>query len=208
MAEPGRRLKEESEWYKIYSTTTHPQIYESKFASEEAHISLPELQSLWQHWQEGEKVQFAKAFGYKHNLNGEDAKVLEFLMQQEDGRICAMVAMLSTKYPDRTRAVEFLTHCVETFPRDRPNFVQALSRLGAPEVIPVLSRLYEVSDKKSIDDIQDENSLIDLLYAAAGLYKLLGNRQYRQTIIRFLDHPGAAIRASALLCMREIEDGN
>jgi hypothetical protein len=83
VSDPNRRLERDEEWYRLYSSPTHPRIYDSKLASGEARVSLVELRPRWEHWHEGERVQFAQAFGQKSTLDREDEPVLEFLV---DGR--------------------------------------------------------------------------------------------------------------------------
>ena len=59
MDKTGLRIREEKEWYRYYTSSAHPYIYESKFATGEATVSLAELQSRWHGWNEAEQVQFA-----------------------------------------------------------------------------------------------------------------------------------------------------
>ena len=205
MSKPGRRLEKELEWHKIYSTPSHPRIYESKFASGEARISLSELRSRWAQWHEGERVQFAQAFGRKNTLDDpDDERVLEFLMEQDKGSVCALIAMLSTKYSDRPRAVRFLTHCIEAFPRDRANFLQALSWLAEPATVPVLSRIYRDSEAEIVKNPEDQESILNLLYSSVALFKLRREGKYRDTVARFLEHSNEAVRTNASLCMQEL----
>jgi hypothetical protein len=205
MSKLGRRLEKEEEWHRLYSTPSHPRIYESKFASGEARISLPELQLRWRQWNQGEQVQFATAFGQKNTLDSEDEKVLEFLAQQDHGPICATIALLSTQLSDRAKAGRFLMQCIEDFPRDRANFLQALSVLAAPESVPVLLRTYEASEREVADNPRDHGATVDLLYSAVALFKLIGQDKYRNTVVRFLNDPRESVRTTASLCMQDLE---
>jgi len=85
---------------RVWETSAHPRIYESKFATGEAQISLSlaQLLSSWAHWNEGERVQFAQAFAGKRTLTVEDEEVVEFLMQQSDERIAISIALLTTMH--------------------------------------------------------------------------------------------------------------
>jgi hypothetical protein len=205
MSNPDRKLEREKAWYKVYSSPAHPRIYESKFACGEARITLLELLPQWEGWNAGERVQFAQAFGQKGTLNGEDERILEFLMGQGDGRIASVIARLSTKYPDRIKALSFLSHWIEAFPENRTNFVQALSVL-TPESEPMLSRIYHQSEAKISCNPHDHEAIIDLLYSSVGLFKLLRQQEYREKITRFLKHPNSSVSAHASLCLWELSN--
>jgi hypothetical protein len=198
----SRQLEREEEWYRIYSSPNHPRIYQSKLASGEASISLAKLRPRWEHWHQGERVQFSQAFGQKSTLDSEDELVLEFLMEQDDSRVCASVALLSTKHSDRSNAVRFLLRCVETFKRDRANFLHALSILADSETVPQLLQIYRSAELEILKNPQDNDSILNLLYSSVALFKILGQESYRDSIAGFLRHPNEEVRTNAYLCMQ------
>jgi hypothetical protein len=152
-------------------------------------------------------VQFAQAFGHKRILTGEDEKVLNFLMGQGEEKVSASVALLITKHSDKKRAERFLIDCLAAFPHNRTNFLQALSFLVAPEsASPVLNVLEECKTKLA-DNNQDYESITDLIYCSAVLFKLLHQSAYREQIASYLQHPLESIRTAARLCLDELPPG-
>lgn len=199
-----RILVADDEWYRIYRSATHSRIYESKFSTGEARISFREISRRWPLWNEGERVQFAQAFGRKHALDSEDDKILEFLMEQNNAGVAASIALLSTKHSDIRRAISFLTHGIEAFPRDRPNFLQAFSVLAAAGTELLLSRIYCELEANVVGDKCDPEEAISLLYASSALFKLTSDDKYEKTITRLLNQSDQGVRANARLCIEEI----
>jgi hypothetical protein len=205
MSESIRQLKTEGKWHKIYSTPTHPRIYESKFASGDARISLSELQQIWERWHEGERIEFAQAYGQKRTLSNEDEGILEFLIRQSDGRIVASVALLSTKHPNQKMVADFLRHSITAFPHERANFVQALAYFIAPDAAPDLLRVFQECQVKVAEDEQNREAIIELLYCSTALFKISLDEKYQNVVAAFLDHPAASVRTNAEVCSQDIK---
>jgi hypothetical protein len=200
-----RQLKWEEEWYRIYSSSSHPNIYESKFVTGEVQISLAELKPRWEHWHAGERVQFAQAFGQKQTLTSEDERVLDFLMGEGGEEVFASIARLTTKHSKKNRAGRFLAECLKAYPHNRSNFLHALSLLEAPESVPDLTVVFNESKAKA-DTAQDYAAIIDLIYCSAGLYRTIRDATYRDEIARYADHPEESIRTAARMCLAALSE--
>lgn len=204
MTNGDRYIVEDGEWHRIYRTAAHPRVYESKLASGETHISLSDLQARWVRWHDGQKTQFARAFGHKTELKDEDQKILEFLMAQDCEGVGASVARLSARHPDALRSSDFLLRGIEMFPHDRANFLQGLLYLSAPQTEKTLQQLFEQLNERAQHDSQDSELIIALLYTAATLFKLNGKESFRTTVRSFLKHPDSSVRANAVQCIGEL----
>jgi hypothetical protein len=203
MSESGRQLKTEGKWHKIYSTPTHPRIYESKFASGDARISVSELRQIWEHWHEGERIEFAQAYGQKRTLSSEDEGILEFLIRQSDGRIAASVALLTTKHPNKKMVTDFLRRSITAFPDDRANFVHALAYVIAPDAAPDLLRVFQECQTRVTENEQNHQAIIELLYCSTALFTIFLDEKYQNVVAAFLNHPAASVRTNAEICIQE-----
>ena len=202
MDKTGLRIREETEWYRYYASSAHPYIYESKFATGEATVSLAELQSRWHGWNEAEQVQFAQAFKWKPALSSEDEQILDFLMRQDGEMVSSSIAILVTKLSDKKRAARFLTDCLKAFPTSRPNFLTALADLAAPETATDLSLLFQECNHRIAENAQEYGAAADLLYCSAALFKITSERKYFEVISSYLRHENAQLRYDAESAMR------
>ena len=202
MDKTGWRVLREEEWYRVYTSSQHPRIYESKFATGEATISLAELQSRWPGWDEGERVQFAQAFAGKAALSGEDEQVLGFLMQQDGEMISTSIAKSVAKLSDKKRAARFLVDCLRTFRGTRGNFLMALGDLAAPETAPELSVVFEECTQSIGQNAEDYESMADLLYCSEALFRITAERRYLDVIASYLHHPHGRVGFYAEMAMR------
>jgi hypothetical protein len=192
----------EEEWYRVYTSSTHPRIYESKFATGEASITLAELQSRWQGWNEGEQVQFAQAFKWKPVLDSEDELILDFLIRQDGEMLSASIANMVAKLPNKREAARFLVDCLKAYPQNRGNFLTALADLAAPETVSDLSSVFHECSQKIIENPEDHSSLIDLLYCSAALFRTTAEIRYRDLINYYLQHTNDKVRYQAENAMR------
>jgi hypothetical protein len=194
MDKTGWRLREDKEWHRYYASSAHPYIYESKFATGEARISLAELQSRWWGWNEGEQVEFARAFGQKPDLSSEDEWVLGFLMQQNGEMVSTSIGILVGKLSDKKRAARFLVDCLRAFPESRGNFLMALGDLAAPETAGDLSSVFQECSQGVARNALGNESLADLLYCSAALFRITAEANYLQLITSYLRHPNDRAR--------------
>ena len=202
MDKTGWRIQREEEWYRVYSSATYPRIYESKFATGEASITVAELQSRWQGWNEGEQVQFAQAFSRKPTLSGEDERVLDFLMEQHGEMVSSSIATLVARHPDKKRAARFVTDCLRAYPKTRGNFLLALANLAAPETASDLLSVYQECSQKIEENVDDYESVVDLLYCSAALYRTTKEAKYQDLITSYLHNPNDRVRPQAENAMR------
>lgn len=191
------RVIEEKEWYRHYTSPKYPSIYESKFATGEATITLAELRRSWPGWNDGERVQFAQAFKWKPSLTREDEQILDFLMRQGGEMLSSSIATMVAKLRDRKRAGDFLTDCLRAFPNTRGNFLCALADLAAPEATPSLLSVYEECADKVAENANDYGSIGDLLYCSAALYKTTKEARYLDIITSYSRHPDKRVRNQA-----------
>ncbi len=197
MDKAGWRVIEDKEWYRHYASSRFPYIYESKFATGEASISLADLEARWGGWDEGERVQFAQAFSDKPVLSGEDERILDFLMKQDGEMVSSSIATAVAKLPDRKRVAGFLTDSLKAFPKTRGNFLCALARLAAPETTPDLLSVYMECSRKVGKGVRDYDSLSDLLYCSAALYRTTKEQKYLDLVNSHLQHPDDQLRSTA-----------
>lgn len=191
------RVIEEREWYRHYASPKHPSIYESKFATGEATITLADLLSRWPEWNEGERVQFAQAFKYKPELAGGDEQILDFLMRQGGEMLSSSIATMVAKLRDTKRAAGFLTDCLKAFPNTRGNFLCALADLAAPETTPSLLSVHKECADKVAENADDYGSISDLLYCSAALYRTTKEARYLNIITSYSRHPEKPVRSQA-----------
>jgi hypothetical protein len=196
------RVLREEEWYRVYSSPEHPRIYESKFATGEARISLPELRARWEGWNEGERVQFAQAFAKKRDFGSEDQDMLGFLMEQDGEMISSSIATLATKHYDKKYAARFLVGCLRAFPKSRGNFLMALCDLAAPETLHDLSAVFQQCSRDITRHPRNYDSVADMLYSAAALFKVTGNRKYLRVIASYARRRNQQVRCYAENAMR------
>jgi hypothetical protein len=197
-----RRVTEETEWYRYYESPEHPYIYESKFATGEASVSLAGLRSRWQSWTDGQRVQFAQAFKWKPALDAEDERVLGFLMRQKGEMISSSIAHLVAKARDKRGAAAFLVSCLRAYPHNRGNFLTALADLAAPETAPDLYLVFRECRDNVERDAADYGSVANLLYCSAALFKVTADRKYLDIIFSYLHHGEAQVRSDAENSMR------
>lgn len=202
MDKTGWRVIEEREWYRHYASPKYPSIYESKFATGEAAISLAELQSRWPGWNEGEQVQFAQAFTWKPALTSEDEQILDFLMRQGGEMLSSSIATMAAKLPDKKRAARFLTDSLRAFPKTRTSFLCALADLAAPETAPHLLSVFEECSDKVRENSHDYESSADLLYCSAALYRTTKEPKYIDLITSLLHNSDDRVRNQAENAMR------
>jgi hypothetical protein len=202
MDRTGWRLLREEEWYRVYTSSPHPRIYESKFATGEARISLAELQARWPGWNDGERVQFAQAFTWKPALTSEDERILDFLMQEDGEMISTSIATLVAKLPDKKRAARFLVDGLRAFPKSRGNFLMGLADLAAPETTPDLSSVFEECNHNIAQNAQDDDSIADLIYCSEALFTITTEAKYLDVITSYLSHPNDRVRGVADSVMR------
>ncbi len=202
MDKTGWRLLKEEEWCRFYASSAYPRIYESKFATGEARISLSDLQSRWQDWNEGDRVQFARAYGSKRALSAEDEQILGFLMQQSGEMISTSIAILVAKLFDKKRAARFLVNCLRAFRATRANFLAALADLAAPETALDLSLVFQECSHNVAENAQDYDSAVDLLYCSDALFRITAEAKYPDVIASYLHHPSNRVRGVAEMIMR------
>jgi hypothetical protein len=202
MDKTGWRLSEEDEWSRLYTSKKHPRIYESKFATGEATISLADLPSRWSAWDEGQRVQFARAFGSARALSSEDEQVLHFLVHQNDEMISTSIAMLVAELSDKERAARFLLDCLKAFRETRASFLMALGVLAALDTVPELSVVFQECSHNIRLDAQDYDSMADLLYSSEALYRITSQAKYLDVIRSYLHHPNDRVRFCADMAMR------
>lgn len=200
-----RDIVEENEWYRCYSTSSYPSIYESKFATGEARISLDDLEARWKQWNEGERIQFAQAFGFKHSLDPQEVAILEFLLDQTDTRILTVIADIAAQHPDRGRAARFLTHCLHAIPENRGNFLHGLFVLADANTLPDLQGMFRECGKKITMNGNDHEAFTALLHSAAAIFRITGEVRYLEIIKKYREHPHTSVCTRAKLYLDELD---
>jgi len=125
-----KKLLKEDRWSRVYETTRHPLLLESKFKTDGLSVAFHQLRSDWESWKDSERFAFLNAYRYKPTITADDEKIIEFLMASTDERVQMMIALLSTRHPDKKMVAKFLVARLNSAPEHLPNFLQALTVLG------------------------------------------------------------------------------
>src|SRR5215469_13089956 len=109
----------------------------SKFLRAEFAIAPGRVRAWWGLWSRKERGLFAAAFVAREKLSGDDLEVLEFLMENGDGEVWSIIALLVARgHPHRDRALKFLLSRVDEAESAVANYYQALGILGVQECVP------------------------------------------------------------------------
>ena len=200
--EPDKKLLSEGRWSNRYQIGAQD-LYESKLVTGYATISRQSLILEWESWSTDDKLEFVRAFSAKPSLTHEDERILTFLLQQQDDRISAMLAICLTAHSDKEMVFQFLTQRAEFASVDKGNYFQALAILDDKRAVPQLHRFYieNVGRLGIIEQNADVGDAFDLLMCCAALGRLTQDQEYRNQLSVFQHHPNETIskHANALL---------
>lgn len=191
-----RKVIREGTWSRVYEAEDGAQVNVSKFVTDNIEIDVDSVKSQWSSWKEPERIAFSHAFGSKPTFSREDERILDFLMDYGNERVCVSIAPALPKHSQKERVRKFLTDRLHRGTEPKANFIHALAVLGDSEAIPALRSIHsrlsaEISEAGSA---AEEWSIFDFVSCCAALMKLENSPQYAEEIRAFLDHPSRAIR--------------
>ena len=206
----------ETRWNRIYYIDSgHNNYIQSKFLTNEAKITFKEIAKEWPAWNSDERNDFILGYIAKAQLNEEDFKILELLMEQAEPYEIGMLPLMITELPDKKVALEFLSkQILETKPEKinvtnafLTNFYQAIGILGNPEAIPLLknkiSEMLECPALYEVHDYFDDIARVCIV-ALVALWKLDPKDDYIKLLEGFKSHPSKDIAQWAANNLEEI----
>jgi len=198
---PDRKLLKETRWSRRYQIDSYD-VYESKIAEDDEKLHLADVILEWESWEIGERLEFVRAFSHKSSLSGEDERIVEFLINQKDERILAMMALPAILHSNKDLVLEFLLRQIQSTTKDRVNFIHALTLLGDSRAVSVIRDVYQQGLEREFSSneravLDDETH--DFMMACIALWKLTGNQEYLTRLQVLQIHGNERIRRQANL---------
>jgi len=192
-------LEPHEEWFETVQVGEKRLRHMSKFLRKDFVVAKDHLEEQWPVWTREQRLKFAGAFSARAELNDDDQRVLDFLMDNGDPEIWCTIALSVARHRDRNRATEFLLKRVKEDGGPLSNYYQALGMLPTQECVPVLKAALlnhrrEVELHPSLQSWGDRFFYLDYLSCSATLFKITGLEEYRANIEGMLLHPDEAIR--------------
>jgi hypothetical protein len=196
-----KKLVHEDRWSRTYEAGENFYASESKFEADNLSVSIEDLSSAWESWDESEKISFVNAYRSKTQFAEADEKILEFLMSKGDETVCSTIASsLALHHSNKKVVLEFLLGRLTTGSEPKSNFIQALYVLGNVAALPALHKLHDLlsAQVKSASQGQvDHWTIADFLRCCEALAYLEKTDRYRNEIRPFLDDPAELVRIHA-----------
>jgi hypothetical protein len=196
-----KKLIHEDRWSRTYQAGENFYASESKFEADGLSVSVEELSSAWDSWNESEKLSFVNAYRSKTQFVESDEKILEFLMAQGDEPVWSTIASsLALHHSNKKMVLDFLLERLKSGSEPKSNFIQALYVLGDVAALPSLHQLHDrLSErvKSGSHGQADHWAVNDFLTCCKALAYLEGAERYRDEIRPFLDDPNELIRIHA-----------
>lgn len=190
----------QNEWFETGEVEGRTSYY-SKFSKKDFTIPVEALREQWPQWNSDEKRKFAWAFGFsgKTELNEEEQRILEFLVQNGNPDIWRAIAPIVGRHPDRRWVVSFLLSRLNDETEHLANYYQALGTLSPPECVPILADKLANHHRKVVPHTAPgswgESSLYsDYLSCSAALFRITGQEKYRDNLRKILGHPEEKVR--------------
>jgi hypothetical protein len=195
-----KKLVHEDRWSRTYQAGENFYASESKFEADGLSISVEELSSAWDSWNETEKLSFVNAYRSKTQFVESDEKILEFLMGKGDEPVWSTIAScLTLNHSNKKMVLDFLLERLRSGSEPKSNFIQALYVLGDLAALPSLHQLYDrLSEQiRGAHGQADQWTVRDFLTCCEALVYLEKAERYRDEIRPFLDDPDELIRIKA-----------
>src|SRR3954469_19896545 len=176
----------------------------SKFARKDFDVGTDTIQQRWPSWTADEKVEFAGAFAFSRraNLNGNDRRLLNFLIENGEPRIWRMLALPVVWNLEYTSALTFLLARIREYESPLANYYQALGKLGGNESIPTLEEAL-LKHRRQIDSLPRSQQhgerflFLDFLACSAALLVLTGEEKYEINIRQLAKNSTEKVRQLA-----------
>jgi hypothetical protein len=192
-------MEPDEEWFESvwYEGRRIPHV--SRFSRKDFVVSAEVVEARWFSWTSEEKGRFASAFSERVELDDNDQRVLDFLMENGDARVYRAIAISAARHRDRGRAVDFLLTRVKERVRPLANYYQAIGSLLASECVPALrealsSHREEIALHPTLQIWDDRFIYLDYLSCAATLLTITGQEEYRAYLSEMRSHRDEVIR--------------
>ncbi|PYU37413.1 MAG: hypothetical protein DMG54_33770 [Acidobacteria bacterium] len=192
----NKELIRESRWMRVYNLGD-TLLYESKFLADGLQVSSASLISSWKNMAEEEHTEFALAFLAKPDLQSDDEKILNHLMEAGSTKVLRSIALLAVRHSDRERVFRFLTQQIKKGPKPLSNFYQALELLNDRRAVPTLRQVYDRHKAHLSTGECEESELVDYLECCKALLVIDGNSEYQRAISEMQSHSSEQISRMA-----------
>lgn len=199
-------LEKTTEWSYTFRCGEKSFCSISRFLAEDTFkVNAADLRRRWSSMDQTERMEFAGNFQIKEVCDGNDAEILEIIMNDGDDVIWSTCALTLVKHPDQNRVVEFLISRIELSTSDYwpLNYMQALALLGDKRAIGAIRPYYDKfrreMEKEAAIGVPDDIFFGPIPYhaflAVAGdLYKLDRSDEYELAVRKYFDHPSEQVR--------------
>ncbi|HLM79794.1 MAG TPA: hypothetical protein VK302_04090 [Terriglobales bacterium] len=194
-------VEADNDWFERYESEEGQVRRVSKFARKDFTVPVETVEAEWPSWTPAYRARFAAAFGFSRRveLNDNDRRLLDFLVNNGEPGIWRMLAFPVVWNLDRDRALKFLLARVTEGAGPLANYYQALGKLLASECVPILiealSRHHrEVKEHPTLQCWDDRFIYLDYLSCSATLFKITGDEKYRANLKRMMRHADAVIK--------------
>jgi len=199
-----KNLVHEDRWSRVYNPEPNFYASESKFEADGISVSIEELTSAWDSWNDSERLSFVNAYRVKTQFSKPDEQILEFLMAKGNELVWSTIAgTLSLHHSNKRVVLDFLLQRLRSSSEPKSNFIQALYLLGDLTALRDLQELYgRLSGEVNRSGGQPDVWIIcDFLKCCEALAYLEKTERYRDDIQAFLEHPDETIRNQAQMAL-------
>ncbi len=191
----------EQRWERVYKLRDQESLlYESKFLSSDFNITLSVIEDGWPMWPEREKVEFARAFSCRSELQPEDARILDFLLKHGPESVWVAIAPLLASHPDSVRATEFLLNRIQHGTEPLANYYHAVSLIVPKPEVAFVRKRYDTYRKELADEsgeTQRNGFWIDYLQCCKALFVMTADPVYFNVLEDALEDAPPSLRSYA-----------
>jgi hypothetical protein len=196
------RMDPSEEWFESVWQEGRRIPHVSKFTRKDFVVSVEVVKARWFSWTSEEKGKFASAFSQRLEMDDNDQRVLDFLMDNGEQAVWRAIALAVTRHRNRSRAISFLSARIAEGMRPIANFYQALGMLSAAECAPILQEALsrhqqEIEAHSSISAWQDRFIYLDYLSCCATLFLITQQEGYKDNLEKMLQHSDRIVRQLA-----------
>jgi hypothetical protein len=194
-------LLDETEWSRRYVDPSGLIRYESKFLSDRIEVDYETIIARWNTLTKREKYDFVRSFRGKRQLEPQDEKLLEFLMDTPDEVVWRLIALMITRHSNRQLVTRFILRRIKESSERRSNYYQAAEIICDAIFIPVLEEQFRAASRKlgsaPVPSPESDSTYLEFICLCKTLWKLTSEDEYRESIQRLLRHPSDSVRYSA-----------
>jgi hypothetical protein len=192
-------MDDSGEWFESVLSEGKRIPHISKFSRKDFIVSAEVVEARWTSWTAEEKGKFASAFSQRLEMDDNDERVLDLLMDKGDPPVWHRIALAVARHRNRSRALNFLLARVMEREGSVANYYQALGKMLASECVPILQQaLLKHREDTDLHPFlqawQDRFIYLDYLSCSATLFAVTGREEYRENLREMLRHPEEAVR--------------